>query len=127
MKSKKIDWLELVIVILPILFIAIISFWHAFGIKGVQPWSAVYFLSNHLFIIYLAAIIYFTTGSVELQNIMKYLVIPYFSVKIVYQLLIWIDVNIGSGELWEWIWGIIFVIVLLIGAIMLWSKLRKIG
>jgi len=123
--KRKVDWIELFILVMPILFLSIISVWHAFGVNGVQPWKAIYFLSNHLFIIYLATIIYFTVGIPELQKIMKYLVIPYFYFKIVYQLLIWFKVNIGSEKLWEHIWSIILIIVLLIGSILLWKNSRK--
>lgn len=122
MKKDKI--ILMVMLIIPIIFVAMISVWHAFGVNGVQPWRAIYFLSNHLLVVYLSVIVYYTVGIVELQKIMKYLIIPYFSAKIIYQLLIWGGVNIGGGKLWEFIWGMVFVLVLTIGAIILWKSLR---
>jgi hypothetical protein len=124
---KRIDTVELIITILPILFICVISIWHAFGKNGMQPWKAIYFLSNHFLIIYLAFLVYFSVGFTLLRNIMIYLVIPYFSFKIVYQLLIWCKIPLGTSEAWVYIWGMISVFVLLIGALMLWNRLKKIG
>ena len=121
----RFDWIELLIIALPVLFICVISIWHAFGVQGVQPWKAIYFLSNHLLVIYLATIIYFTVGVPELQKLMKYLVIPYFYLKIIYQLLIWFNVYIGSDKLWEWIWSIILIVSFFIGSILLWKNLKK--
>jgi hypothetical protein len=122
---KKGDWIENLILILPVIFLAIISVWHAFGKIGVQPWSAIYFLSNHLFVIYLASIIYFTVGIIELQKIMKFLVIPYFVLKIIYQILIWVGVYMGSEKLWEHIWSLILVFIIFFAAILLWKSSKE--
>jgi len=126
-KKNKIDWIELVITLLPVLFIFIISIWHAFGIKGKQPWSAIYFLSNHLFIIYLSIIVYYTCSFITLRKLLKYVVIPYFAFKIIYQICIWSNLNIGTDSFWEYVWGSISVLIFLIGSIVLWRQLKKIG
>jgi len=104
-----------------------ITIWHAFGVKGEQPWKAIYFLSTHLLIIYLATIIYYTVGILELRQIMAYLLIPYFSIKIVFQMLVWFNVFAKNEDLWEFVWSSLFIIVLLIGSIFLWKKLRRNG
>lgn len=127
MKNNKIDWLELVITLLPILFIFFISIWHAFGVKGKQPWMAIYFLSNHLFVIYLSFIVYYSCSFYILRNLLKYVVIPYFTFKIFYQLCIWFNLNIGTDLFWEYVWGIIAIVVFIIGSIILWKQLKKTG
>lgn len=127
MKKNKIDWVELVITLLPILFIFSISIWHAFGVKGKQPWMAIYFLSNHLFVIYLSFIVYYSCSFNVLRNLLKFVVIPYFTFKIFYQLCIWFNLNIGTGLFWEYIWGIISILVFIIGSIVLWKQLKKTG
>lgn len=125
--QKKDKLIELVITLLPILFVLIISIWHGFGIKNKQPWSAIYFLSNHLFIVYLSFIVYFSCSFITLRKILKYVVIPYFTFKIFYQLCIWFNLNIGTGKDWEYIWGIISIVVFIIGSIVLWKQLKKTG
>lgn len=127
MRKNKIDWIELTITILPILFIFTISIWHAFGIKGKQPWMAIYFLSNHLFVIYLALIVYFSCSFTLLRKLVKYVIIPYFTFKIIYQICIWINLNIGTNLFWEYVWGLVSIVILIIGSIILWRQLKKTG
>lgn len=128
MKEKREDiLLEWGITIFPVLFIIIISIWHAFGVNGIQPWKAIYFLSNHLLVIYLALLIYFTCGISALRRIMLYMLVPYMIVKIIYQVLIWINASMGTDKFLTYVWGLICVITFLIGAIITWKQLRKIG
>lgn len=123
-KDKLLEWL---IVIFPVFYIISISIWHAFGVNGVQPWSILYFLSNHLFIIYLAILLYYICGIPSLRRIMVYMVIPYTCIKIVYQVLLWILPILKGHTFFTYMWSIICVITFLIGAIVTWTQLRKIG
>ena len=125
--KRKIDWLEVTISFIPIIFIGIISIWHAFGKVGIQPWKAIYFLSNHLFFIYFAIVIILLSHYSLLRRIMAYIVIPYFTIKIIYQLAIYYGLSECDDKLLELCWSFVFILTTLVGAIMLWNKLKKIG
>ena len=124
---KNIDWIEVLISIIPVIFIGIISIWHAFGKVGVQPWKAIYFLSNHLFFIYFAVVIILVSHYSLVRRIMAYIIIPYFTIKIIYQFAIWAGFTIESDRIAEIAWSFIFILTTLIGAIILWNRLKKIG
>lgn len=121
------NFVTLLLLIPPLLYVILTSIWHGFGINGVQPWKAIYFLSNHLFFIYLALVIYFTSGIHFLQKIMKYMIVPYVLIKIVYQLLIWMIPNLGNGVFFTYMWSLICVLTFLIGSVFVWMQLKKIG
>ena len=125
--KKMIDWIEVIISVIPIVFIGIISIWHAFGKVGVQPLKAIYFLSNHLFFIYFAITIILLSHYLLLRKIMAYIVIPYFTIKIVYQLAIYCRLSACDDKISELCWGFIFIVTTLVGSIMLWNRLRRIG
>lgn len=127
MGKSKYDRLEIFISIFPVLCIAMLSVWHGFGIQGVQPWKAIYMLSTLLLCVYSGVIgwmfLPYSTG----RKICLYIVIPYFTIKIIYHILDWCNVFGKNEELWAWIWGIICILVIVICLIVLWMNLKKDG
>ena len=118
---------ELVCIISVVIFLTLISVWHAYGDSTSKAWCYLYHISNQLFMLSLSLMVWMFTDYSILRAIMIRLVAPYFLFKIIYNTLIHFNVNIGSDRLWEVIWSHVCILIMLVGAISVWKLLKRIG
>ena len=118
---------ELACIALVVIFLTCISVWHAYGDSTSKVWCYFYHISNQLFMLSLSLMVWMFTDYIVLRAIMISLVAPYFLFKIIYNSLIYFNVNIGSDRLWEVVWSHVCILIPLVGAISVWKQLKRIG
>lgn len=121
----KSNWVELIFMLVPILFILLISVYHAFGEQN-NFWNCYWMTIHHLGMISFAWMIGVYFPIISVRKIMYYLIIPYFALKIIYNLARYSGF-IGSNEWIAYVWGLICIILIIVCSILLWNRLRKIG
>lgn len=124
--NLKSNWVELMFQLIPITFMIAISIYHAFGTEKSDFWNLYWMIVHHVGMISFAWLIGIYFPIISVRNIMYYLVIPYFTLKIFYNLGRYSGM-IKGGEILSYIWGIICIILIIVCSILLWNKLRKTG
>ena len=124
---KKIVDSELILV--NILFISMLSicYWHANGQIGVLGYQIQWTISNNVFIISLILLALKPVKYIVTTKFLKFTFIPYFCFKMIYNILIFTGVNIGTGKVWEIIWSFVCIAIILQGAYFTaryWKKLN---
>lgn len=116
----NIDWVKQLGMVAPLIFMLIIGAYHAglFGDKYAIWWT----YANHLLIITMGVVIILLTYSEKMRNIYKYVVIPYFALKLFYHLVCNYNWYIVSPKTWQLIWNEVLILVAISGLIIIMFK-----
>jgi len=110
---KRIDLVDLIGIIPPILFIVIISIFH-YKSNPSGGWSVVWVLSENMLLLSMSLTIIVLSYSGILRNFFKYVFAPYFLVKCIYHIFCYLQIYIMPYDAWKKFWiGIIFLIFIL--------------
>lgn len=127
MKQKtKYKIVELSIILLPFLFMAMISSYHAFG-EQTANWKAVWACAHHLLIIGMSLLIGYLLAD-KLMKFVFYWTIPvYFGFKCLYYLTCYLNIFILKPAIWDAIWNLILILLMFLLSIILIYKLYGLG
>lgn len=119
MKLKnKYKFVELSIILMPFLFMSLISAYHAFGEKT-QAWKAVWACSHHLLIIGMSMLIGYLLFDKVIKFVFFWVIPAYFSFKCIYYVLCYLNIYIFSPSLWGKVWNLMLIFLLFIFSIIL--------
>lgn len=124
---KKINWQEIIIIVPPIVFLVFITMYHLsyYGYLGFPKsvWKSVYAIANNgLFlslcitiIILIQAIKNNSLGNYQrIKNMFWIVFVPYFTLKIIYDVTCYLNIYITSKDVWEDIWSIALVLLIFV-------------
>jgi hypothetical protein len=109
---KKLDLIELIVVVICLLFTIAISFYHVaqdgdMGLTQAQ-WRIVWAISeNGLSLVMSFLISLLTVGIVKIM--FKWLFVPYFVLKLIYHISCYSGIYLLSRRSWEFVWSFIIV------------------
>ena len=106
---KSISISEIVSIIMPMVLLVLISFYHLFANQCVM-WTTIYNMLHNIFIITLSLTVYLTTNNKQVSNIQR-VIIPYFTFKCIYELLYYVDIE--WFNFWDWFWSVACVLVII--------------
>lgn len=120
--------IELVITALVLFFAIVISSYHLSydGFLGLseRAWALVWAVSENGMMILLSSFLALMT-TVPSKNIFKFVLIPYFAVKIIYHISCYSGVVFMSEQGWSRLWSIILVALLIITIFVCRTLLKK--
>jgi hypothetical protein len=129
MDNNKVDVLEISAITLSLLFILVISQYHISyeGFRGLteNQWNRVWVIAENSLNLTMSTLITILAGSGLIRLMFKYIFIPYFIVKLIYQCSMFFQIYIVSKEWWESIWSFICVSLLTIGVFYCLRLIRK--
>ena len=125
---QKIDWLEILIVALCIIFATTISLYHisydGYLKLSSSEWNIVWAISeNSITVIMSFLLVIFTAGAMKV--LFKWLFVPYFIVKLTYHISCFAQIYLWSKEKWEIIWSTICVVLILSSLIYFFFKVKE--
>jgi hypothetical protein len=114
--AKKINWLEIIAVVPCALFLIMISLYHVsfYGHMGFprETWKNVWAISeNGLLLSLCTTIIIFSYGPV--RRFFTIVLVPYFSLKILYHISCYFNIYLWSPAKWENVWSYALVFLLI--------------
>jgi|WetSurMetagenome_2_1015567.scaffolds.fasta_scaffold00157_37 hypothetical protein len=126
--DKKINWLEIIIIVPTLLFLISISLYHIsyYGYLGLpkESWGRVWSISeNGLLLSLCASVLILSYGII--RKFFAVIFCPYFAMKIVYHLTYYFNIKIHDDELWDKIWSYGLVFLFLSGLIYLIILIRR--
>jgi hypothetical protein len=128
--DKKIDWLEIGIVVIGlILSIAFCSYHVSFnGYLGLttSQWKLEWATSQNLFSLFMVILIVIAYSG-TIHCFFKYVFAPYFIIKLLYHISCYSGLYLFSPQVWEVIWSFIIVALIGIGLIYCIQLIRKGG
>jgi len=119
--------LEAISVVLCLLFAIAISLYHVSynGYLGLSDkvWGSVWAISeNGLALVMSFIVIMFSHGTIRL--LFTWLFLPYFTLKLIYHFSCLSGIYLFSPQTWEYIWGIILVLLIGLSLLLTLTKLR---
>jgi hypothetical protein len=126
--GKKVDMAELITIIISLLFVVVMSLYnlsHA-GYLGLSErlWKFVWVIAENGFLIMLCAMIGLMTFGV-LKYLFHVVFIPYFFLRLIYHTSCYCGVYIVSAEVWEKMWSVVLVVLLIFGLGYTLFKLKR--
>lgn len=116
--KKKVDLLEVLIIVGCLLFMVAISLYHLSfnGYLGLSAtfWDMEWSVAENGLFLFLTWIISILTFEV-VRNVFRYILMPYFFLKLVYQFSCYSGIYLFSKQTWESIWSVILVCLILLG------------
>jgi hypothetical protein len=124
----RLDWFEIAIISICLLFVTAISLYHI-SYPGYlklteAQWATVWAVAENGFCLTLCFLVSQLTGG-GLKLLFKWLLIPYFVLKLVYYFSCYSGVHLFTVQLWEYIWSFVLVFMIIGGLIICLNLTRK--
>jgi len=125
---KKVDWIELVFVVICLIFAIAISFYHMsydgyLGINNDQ-WDTIWAISENALSLSMCVLIFLIAYGV-LRVLFKWVFMPYFILKLIYHVSCYAKIYLCSENRWENIWSFVCVILIMIGLLFTIILIRR--
>jgi hypothetical protein len=127
-KLKKIEWTEIIMVSVCLLFAVIMSLYHISygGYLGIseRTWNVIWAIAQDSFSVALCLII--SLLSVDMMRLVfRWVFIPYFLLKFIYDFSCFSGNYFLEKSTWVDIWSVVVVVIILIGAIFCLIKINS--
>lgn len=112
------------IIILPILFIGLVSVYYVYSDKFSFCWDAYWVTLHDICIALLSIIIVKEYQDDKVKSVFKWIMVPYISFKSIYDILCFTNLTIFTVETWDKFWKIVFLLVATIFCLILFFKIN---
>jgi len=118
---------ELIVTGLLLLFAMAISSYHVSydGFLGLNDkfWGSLWAISENGFSLFLCWLLMRSTFGM-ISKVMKFVFIPYFSVKLIYHFSCYSGAYLWSVQAWTWLWSAVLVLLFIVSIIILWLSIK---
>lgn len=126
--KRKVDLFEVLIIVGCLLFTIAISLYHLSfdGYLGLSAtfWDAEWSIAENGLLLFLSFIVLLLTSGI-IKNAFRYVLMPYFALKLVYQFSCYSGIYFWSTQVWENIWSCVLIIQIVLGIVYCLIKVRK--
>ncbi len=114
---KRVDLIEAISVVICLSFAIMISLYHISydGYMGLteRAWGAVWAVAENGFAMFVCFIVSIYSWGI-MQKIFRYVMIPYFVLKLIYHFSCYSGIYLLSAKKWEYLWSYLAVALLII-------------
>jgi hypothetical protein len=112
----KVDWFEIGVISLCLLFVTAISLYHISynGYLGISEngWSTIWAVAENGFSLFLCVLV---ANAIQgtIRKLFNWIFVPYFALKLIYHVSCYSGIYLLSKEIWEFIWSFVLVFMII--------------